>query len=739
MTKLLRVLTLLSLAMGTLSAAAAISGERKQWHEIILTFDGPQTSEQANPNPFLNYRLNVTFTKGTKSYLVPGYFAADGNAAETSATAGNKWRVHFVPDETGEWRYSASFRTGPEVAVSLDPNAGTPAAFDGETGVISVGPTDKQGRDHRARGMLRVVGEHYTRYAGSGEYFVMAGVQTPENFLAYYGFDQTENRRPKGPNGQEGTYTRMVFPDGLHHYEPHVKDWKPGDPTWKDGKGKGIIGVLNYLAGKGMNTFYSLTMSVESEGRDIWPWTSYEERARYDVSKLGQWEIVFSHMDKMGMQFTCVTQEEESEQLLGKLTTNRKLYYRELVSRFAHHHAIIWDMDEEMDRWRYFTTQDRKDIANYIRDLDPYDHPIQYVQWKGELMDDDVSYGSLLGFPNFDSLGMQHDPENAHMQALNWVNKSRRAGHKWQVGLIEANPGVRPDSDDYWQDRNRKNSIWGNLMAGGSGSIYFFTLPNGDINCEDFRSRDHLFDLQRYAHTFFTKYLPLPDMRNRDDLTPATDDYVFAKDGEVYAIYLPNGGSAELNLSGLAGTFEVKWYDPRFGGELQDGSVRTVEGGGMRAIGNAPKEPKMDWAVLVRRAGPPAAQQTSAAQTPAITFGERSRMVVKINTGMNTKTSRAGDRIRAVVMSNPGQCGYINGVIEEAAGGRLRVRFDTMEFRGVTFPIRTEVNGVTSSKGDIGKDDFQQPVRVEAGTIVVSGPALALEEGGELRMTAANR
>jgi hypothetical protein len=27
------------------------------------------------------------------------------------------------------------------------------------------------------------------------------------------------------------------------------QDWKKGDPDWKEGKGKEIIGMLNYLAG----------------------------------------------------------------------------------------------------------------------------------------------------------------------------------------------------------------------------------------------------------------------------------------------------------------------------------------------------------------------------------------------------------------------------------------------------------------------------------------------------------
>src|SRR5262245_56445115 len=103
-----------------------ITGERRQWHDIVFTFEGPATSESAEPNPFFHYRLNVAFTKGSKKYVVPGYFAADGNAAETSARAGNRWRAHFVPDETGEWTYAVSFRTGPEVAVSLNLNAGRP-------------------------------------------------------------------------------------------------------------------------------------------------------------------------------------------------------------------------------------------------------------------------------------------------------------------------------------------------------------------------------------------------------------------------------------------------------------------------------------------------------------------------------------------------------------------------------------------------------------------------------------
>lgn len=587
-------IALLTCVPGTVMAAAAIDGERKQWHDIRLTFAGPQTSEKADPNPFRDYRLNVTFTNGTKTYVVPGYYAADGNAAETGATEGNRWRVNFVPDATGTWTYSVSFRTGRDVAVSADPNAGKALSFDGEKGSFTVAASDKTGRDNRANGMLQYANKHFLRYAGTGKYFVMAGTQSPENFLAYYEFDNTKDYR-----GQKG----LPYPDQLHHYDPHVKDWKPGDPTWQGGKGKGIIGALNYLAGKGMNTFYTLTMNNYGDAMDTNPWISYEEFTRYDVSKLAQWDIVFSHMDKLGMQVMLLTQEEEGEQTLGKMTVERKLYYRELIARFAHHHGIIWDLDEEMDRFRYFTTQDIKEIADYIKALDPYKHPIQYVQWKAELIADEHTYGRLLGFPNFDAAALQHDAENTHSETIKWLDKSAAAGHPWLVHLIEMNPGVRPDTEDYAHDRVRKLAIWGHYMAGGTGTMFFFTDPIGDLNMEDYRTRDHLFDLIRYAHDFVTKYLPVEDMKHADGLTPLKDDYVLAKPGQSYAVYLPNGGTTTLDLSAASGAFEVKWYNPRTGGELINGSVRSVQGGGARALGNPPKEAGSDWAVLVRKAG----------------------------------------------------------------------------------------------------------------------------------------
>ncbi|NJL30870.1 MAG: carbohydrate-binding protein, partial [Phycisphaerales bacterium] len=61
------------------------------------------------------------------------------------------------------------------------------------------------------------------------------------------------------------------------------------------------------------------------------------------------------------------------------------------------------------------------------------------------------------------------------------------------------------------------------------------------------------------------------------------------------------GGTTNIDLSAATGELEVKWYDPRNGGALQNGTVTTVTGGASRGIGQAPNNISQDWVVLVRK------------------------------------------------------------------------------------------------------------------------------------------
>jgi hypothetical protein len=551
---------------------------------VTLTFEGPATSEDATPNPFRDYRLDVTFThaRSGKKLTVPGYYAADGNAAESSAAAGNRWRAHFLAVEPGEWKYAASFRTGAEVAIH---GGGQPAGFDGASGSLRIAAA-------KGRGLLQYTGGHYLQHAGTGERYIKGGADSPENFLAYEDFDATRDA-----DADSGSYKAVgTF---VHKYAAHVRDWKPGDPTWKGGKGKGIIGALNYLASKGMNSVYFLTYNVDGgDGRDTWMWTDEKIRDRFDTSKLDQWEIVFAHMDRLGLMLHVVTQETENDRRLGGgagLNPIRKLYLRELAARYSHHRALVWNLGEENNT----PDADRKEIARYIRSLDAYAHPIAVHTHNNKAL---TFYDGILGDPFFETTSIQGEMKNYNAEAVALRKRSAAGGRKWAIFGDEQAPashGVVPDADDPGHDIPRKFGLWGNLMGGGAGVEWYFgfKFAHMDINCEDWRSRDRLWDMTRHALEFFHKHLPFWEMEPANELSQGA--FVLAKANSVYAVYLPEGGEAKVNVG--RGSYKVKWYNPRSGGSLRDGAVKAVKGPGVQAIGAPPEEAQQDWVALLTR------------------------------------------------------------------------------------------------------------------------------------------
>ena len=598
----------------------AVSGELRKWHKVTLTFDGPFHNEtDVNPNPFLDYRLNVTFTypASGKSYTIPGYFAADGTAAQSSATSGDQWRVHFRPDETGTWNYTASFRSGSNVAINTAASAGTVnSTINGVSGTLAIAASNKTGQDFRAKGRLEYVGERYLQFAETGEYFVKGGSDAPENFLAYEDFDNTPNN-----GGRRKSWS------------PHASDWNSGDPSWKNGKGTEMIGALNYLASKEANAFSFLTFNIKGDDKNVYPYVTDTDFKHFDISKLDQWEIVFEYAQTRGLYLHFKTQETENDLLLdgGELGTNRKLYYRMLVARFGHHLALNWNLGEENDIWEELNDPDNtriKAYAQYIRDVDPYDHHIVIHSYPNQ---QNPVYNPLLGNQSvLTGASVQTQYNNVYRDTKRWVEAAQAAGKPWVVANDEqgnAATGVPPDlgytdpttgityqgkytrgnkegtTVPVSQDDIRKEVLWGNLMAGGAGVEYYYgyDIVQSDLSLQDYRSRDQMWDYTRYALRFFNQYLPFTEMSVNNSLV--TNGWCLAKSGEVYAVYLENGGSTSINLGNSGASYQVRWYNPRTGGNLQTGSVASVTASGSVSIGNPPSNANQDWVALVRSQG----------------------------------------------------------------------------------------------------------------------------------------
>jgi len=290
------------------------------------------------------------------------------------------------------------------------------------------------------------------------------------------------------------------------------------------------------------------------------------------------------------------TQETENETMLdgGETGRLRKLYYRELIARFAHHPALVWNLGEENGpaEWTPVgqTPEQRIAMADYIKATDPYNHPV-VMHTHADQHSKKELLTPLLGAKSIDGLSFQVDkPEMVHAAMLKWIELSEKAGRRWMIAMDEIGPwmhGVIPDAEDPNHDVIRHQVLWGSLMAGGAGAEWYFGAkhPHNDLTSEDWRQRERMWDQTTIARTFFEDHLRWWEMKSADSLLSNKDAYCLAKSGESHAIYLPPtpaGKSTTLDLSAESGDWTIRWFHPINGGELQTGSFFCASLPGMQ-------------------------------------------------------------------------------------------------------------------------------------------------------------
>lgn len=569
------------IAAADAARSARITENAKAWEVVTLDVDVEQTySETGDPNPFTDVVAWATFESGDDRFEVPAYFAADGDAADSCAAEGSIWRVHFVPPHAGKWTWTFQSREGKGVAVADDPLAGNP-------GAASLAGSFEVAENPNPRGLIQYAGERYLRDAATGEAWLKAGADSPENFLAYADFDGMEEgakTRPKGARALE-----------LHRYEPHVADFREGDPTWGEGRGRGMIGALNFLASQGVNSVYFLSNNLYGDGDDVYPYVDRKSRDRFDCSRLAQWERVFEHMDRLGISLHVILSETENQGMFehetgeSEFARTRKLYYREMVARFAHHRGVVWNLGEENGSHkrdeapgkgvgRRTTDAQRKAWASYLKLVDPWDRPVVVHTYPGMY---DAVYEPLLASESLDGASLQMgNVRQVHAETKKWIDRSAKAGRPWLVNLDEIGPadtGVAPDSVDPAHDVVRREALWGNLLAGGGGVEWYFGYkhPHHDLSLEDFRSREAIWR-QTSAALKIMRTVPYDAMQSHDELVATKNAWCLADPGEAYLVYVRGGELATVNLH--AGIYRVTAYDPMNGeevaGESRDAIVR---------------------------------------------------------------------------------------------------------------------------------------------------------------------
>lgn len=402
-------------------------------------------------NPWLYMRITAVVTPPSPHapFQLAGYFMGDGSSGDPCdgfIDVGRFFGVRLSPENwPGTWSAVLHLESGigsdgRPINVSDDafPSPTATQLYSLSTSINVVGP-NPMAQGFRSKGFLRV--DHASPYpyysfsnAGlpdSERYFLKTGVNSPENFLAYEGFWETDKVAGLGIRHD---YAKQF--DGVSHVIDApaggptwpTRSWRrntPSDPrtlvTFSDGASCGanfgaagttVIGAIQYLSDQGMNSIYMLPMNLGGDGKDVHPFAVIPETEptrntpsdrqlamNYSVKRLQEWNTVFEFANRKGVLVQLVLHERErpnvewlgfspelgaspSTAQLRSLTWARRLYLKQMVAHFGHNLGVRWNLCEE-NAWgdgspnRQFNLPELRAMAEWIERWDGYaDHPI---------------------------------------------------------------------------------------------------------------------------------------------------------------------------------------------------------------------------------------------------------------------------------------------------------------------------------------------------------------------------
>ncbi|MFQ6099471.1 MAG: putative collagen-binding domain-containing protein, partial [Armatimonadota bacterium] len=197
---------------------------------------------------------------------------------------------------------------------------------------------------------------------------------------------------------------------------------------------------------------------------------------------------------------------------------------------------------------------------------------IEYIRAYEKTKPKQHPIGMTVGFPGPGNRALLESPAD-------WISPNFRAadGYDYRKNPPPADGTkvVLSDTDHLWGNRCKDHTWAWRSFCRGHNLLYMdkWTWEQDDLDRE--RVRKALGHVRRFAERM--------DLRaTRPANALASSEYCLANPGRQYLVYIPSGRAVTLDLSGVSGTFDVEWFNPRTG-DTEDGG--TVAGGAERAFG----------------------------------------------------------------------------------------------------------------------------------------------------------
>jgi len=497
-------------------------------------------------NPFRDAALIGEFTSPSgKTLTVEGFH--DG---------GDTWRLHFAPDEEGDWR----------------------CRLRGEGVELFA-----QGRLHctapNSRGFIRIHPDnpYAFAYADGTAFFPMGdtcyGLHDDSPITPELRREYLETRR-----GQRFNFVRMSI--GHSHERAQIDPvywawagtpYKPDLDRFNPAFFRSLDALLRQMQQCGMNAELLLLSFYRLPFTDTTQWTPARERLwlRYVVARYAAF---------------------------------RNIFFWTLANEYETHPDGSYRLDRPGDvQWARAT-------ARLVKQLDPYRHPVTVhpvisSSTKGVSPRDPYESPWRIGgfYGKGDEIDVLSQQTGQFGDGTAWdetlqcwtgdsteLVASLRADRQHDKPVLNSENGYEylrghptEKKQVHHTDKVRRSS-WRIVCAGG----WFAAGFNGTIGHSDIWNRidapnhytfaiegEGAADQLGILYDFFTS-LPFWRMQPFDGVTGEMAA-ALAESEQVYVVYLPHGGEVTVDLSGVSGRFGVEWLDPRSGAVTRGDAVEA--------------------------------------------------------------------------------------------------------------------------------------------------------------------
>jgi hypothetical protein len=173
-----------------------------------------------------------------------------------------------------------------------------------------------------------------------------------------------------------------------------------------------------------------------------------------------------------------------------------------------------------------------------------------------------------------------------------WISPGRVDGYAEDPPAWEGKKVSLLDTDHIWGVGGNAAWVWKSFLR-GHNPLFMDPYDGAVLGTPEDPRWEPIRRAMGHARRLAER-VDLAELSPHDDL--ASSRYCLARPGREYLIYLPEGGSVTVELSGAPGKFSVEWVHPR-SGKTRPGEA--VQGGAKRAI-YAPDT--SDWVLHLKAA-----------------------------------------------------------------------------------------------------------------------------------------